>query len=232
MKRNSEGLLVGVDYKRNEDNSINWRAMVDDSHFYPNKAVLERRNKPIPSKGIEGLKDDELLIKISGIKELAKLRGFKSLKYIPLSVGPDFVSLSCQINWIENFESEETIFESTADATPYNTFSFMHKFLTTAAENRAFVRCVRNFLNIHIVGWDEMGPDGEEETPKKETGLGLPTQTLMKKVNLGSSDFEAFKSILREWWNENKYRNEKTVEWKDWSDIPVSEVKKMIKIAK
>ena len=43
-----------------------------------------------------------------------------------------------------------------ANATLNNTSSFATKFLEAIACNRAFIRCVRNFLNVHIVGDDEI----------------------------------------------------------------------------
>ncbi len=36
-KRNEFGLLEGVEYKFNEDGSVNWRAMIKPEHLYPNR---------------------------------------------------------------------------------------------------------------------------------------------------------------------------------------------------
>ena len=44
-----------------------------------------------------------------------------------------------------------------ADASFNNTKSFARFFLAAIAENRAFVRCVRNFLKINIVSQEELG---------------------------------------------------------------------------
>ena len=65
-KRNEFGLLEGVNYEYNEDGSVNWRAMIAPEHLYPNKGWFEMRNQPMP-QSIEGLTDNQLLIKLSGI---------------------------------------------------------------------------------------------------------------------------------------------------------------------
>ena len=61
--RGKDGLLKSVEYEYNEDSSVNWRAMVDPKHLFPNKSWFEVRNKPTP-KSIEGLQDNQLLIKV------------------------------------------------------------------------------------------------------------------------------------------------------------------------
>ena len=79
-KRNEHGLLESVDYEFNKDGSVNWRAMINSEHLYPNKEHFEMRKMPVP-ESIEGLEDNQLLIKLGGIKELLKLRGVKSVGY-------------------------------------------------------------------------------------------------------------------------------------------------------
>ena len=66
--------------------------------------------------------------------------------------------VSCNITYLPNYETnfKEVTFSDVANAAIENTSSFIKKFLETIACNRAFVRCVRNFLNVHIVGDDEI----------------------------------------------------------------------------
>ena len=124
-KRNELGLLEGVNYEYNEDGTVNWRAMIAPEHLYPNKGWFEMRNQPMP-QSIEGLADNQLLIKLSGIKELAKLRGFNRVHYEVIKCEIDHVSVKCEINWIPNFENPKqesdflppsTSFEDLANAT-------------------------------------------------------------------------------------------------------------------
>jgi len=46
-KRNEAGLLEGVDYKFNDDGSVDWRSMIDPKHLYPNKGWFESRGEPM-----------------------------------------------------------------------------------------------------------------------------------------------------------------------------------------
>jgi hypothetical protein len=235
-KRNEFGLVEGVEYKYNEDGSINWRAMIPAEHLYPNKGWFEARNQPMPNS-TEGLEDYQLLIKLSGIKELAKLRGFSNVNYDVLKCEMDHVAIKCSIDWLGNFESENqpVSFQDIANATGYNTSNFAQKFLETIATNRSFVRCVRNFLNIHIVGADEIDTSNNKSAPMQQESVTYgPLNVLMSQVRLSGSDqdFEIFKEILRGLYKNHVYKNKDVKEWKTWVDIPKTEITKLIKALK
>jgi hypothetical protein len=240
-KRNAAGLLEGVKYEYNKDGSINWRAMISPDHLYPNKGWFEIRNQPMPYS-VEGLEDTQLLIKLSGIKELARSRGFRSVRYDVIKCELDHVAIKCCIDWLPNFEDPEhdtdslfsdIHFEDVANATLDNTSSFARKFLETIAANRAFVRCVRNFLNVHIVGADEIDSSNgtspavvQADNKEKFT----PINILMQKMGLGDEDFSTFKDILRGLWKSGQYKNEDAAEWESWGDIPKKEVMKLLEV--
>ena len=151
-KRDENGLLENIQYEFNEDGSVDWRSMIKEEHLFPNKSWFELRKKDT-QRSIEGLKDHQLLIKLSGIKELARLRGFTAVHFYTEKCEKDHVAVTCTIDFIENYETGKSVsFQDMANATSENTSSFATKFLETIACNRAFVRCVRNFLNVHIVG--------------------------------------------------------------------------------
>ena len=240
-KRNELGLLEGVNYEYNEDGSVNWRAMIAPEHLYPNKGWFEMRNQPMP-QSIEGLADNQLLIKLSGIKELAKLRGFNRVHYDVIKCELDHVSVKCEINWIPNFENPKTesdflppsiSFEDLANATVDNTSSFAQKFLETIAANRAFVRCVRNFLNVHIVGADEIDNSGGKPPTLIQASNKdkfSPINLLMDKTGLSEEEFTTFKDILRSLWKSGQYKNEAVGEWEQWSDIPKNDIMKLLEI--
>lgn len=238
--RDENGLLKNTQYIFNEDGSVNWRAMIKDEHLFPNKSWFELRNKDCP-RSSEGLADHQLLIKLGGIKELAKLRGFKSVIFETLKAELDHVAVKCQITFISNYETEsEVIFEDTANATLANTSSFAQKFLETIACNRAFVRCVRNFLNIHIVGDDEIDKstpgDASKITSKQNpSAVFSPSEMLKKKCSevLECKNFEDFKSHLRDWWQDKKegvYGNPGIKNWQDWSDISAKDARILLAI--
>ena len=246
--RGKDGLLKSVKYEYNEDGSVNWRAMVDPKHLFPNKSWFEARNKAVPTS-VDGLQDYQLLIKLAGIKELAKLRGYNSVRYNVIKCEKDHVSIKCEISWIPNFENPisesdfipaSTHFEDVANATTDNTSSFATKFLETIAANRAFVRCVRNFLNVHIVGDDEIDKsngtpqhpeaDDASEPLKKLTPNGVLENLCQNKLKCDS--FDGFKDKLREMWTLDLYRNEEAKSWSTFDDIPAKEARRLINIIK
>ena len=237
-KRNKYGLLDNIDYHFNEDGSVDWRSMIQDSHLFPNKGWFESRKKSCP-KTIEGLGDHQLLIKLSGIKELARLRGFTSVSYNTIKCEQDHVAVCCKISFIGNYETNDSsiVFEDMANATLNNTSSFATKFLETIACNRAFVRCVRNFLNIHIVGDDEI--DKSENTPMQNLSGSdsLSPQGIFKSLcfESGLSSFDSFLNQLRSWHTSGIYVVADGVDpksWGDFSNIPPKFCREFIKILK
>ena len=245
-KRNGHGLLENVDYEFNEDGSVNWRAMIKEEFLYPNKDWFASRKKDVPTS-VEGLSDKQLLIMLGGIKELAKMRGYHSIDFTVTNVSSDYVTAKCQIDWIENYESANIgiypRYTDVANATLSNTDNFCAKFLETIACNRAFVRCVRNYLNIHIVGADEIDKSKgannsntvEYDASSDSAMLPLtPSGTLQKalKEDNGVKSFDEFKALLRALWKENIYRNEEAAHWESYEDIPAKECRKLIAIVK
>ena len=154
FNRNSYGLINNKDtnYTYNEDGTINWRAMVKTQYLVPNRQKTQETD-------VSKLEDKDLLILLGGIKELAQIRGYTNVTYKVVAASESYFATSCRITWIPNYETEgrEISFESLADASGSNTKSFARYFLAAIAENRAFVRCVRSFLRINIVGQEELG---------------------------------------------------------------------------
>ena len=228
--RDEHGLLNQkvVSYEFNDDGSVNWRAMIKEEHLFPNRSWFEARGKDIPTS-IEGLGDHQLLIKLSGIKELARLRGFKSVYYNVEKCEQDHVAVTCEISWTPNYETggEAVSFCDMANATLDNTSSFATKFLETIACNRAFVRCVRNFLNLHIVGDDEIDKSGKPA--KASTSSPLSPHGMLEKQ---FESFEDFKSKLRVFWKDDTYRNEDAAAWQSFKDIPPKEARILLKLVK
>lgn len=237
-KRNEHGLLENTEYVFNEDGSVNWRAMIKPEFLYPNKGWFEIRGKQVPSS-TEGLDDKQLLIMLGGIKELARLRGFKSVRFDTENNGENYVTAKCQIIWQPNYENPEPVFyEDVANATSANTDSFCIKFLETIACNRAFVRCVRNFLNIHIVGADEIdksndGPKTSAEDSFESSIVPVTPSGILEKIareKLGASSFDEFKDHMRNLWKSGKYKNEEVSNWNSFSDVPAKEARVLISI--
>jgi len=232
--RNEHGLLENADYQFNTDGSVNWRAMIEPSHLFPNRDWFKTRKMDMPSS-IEGLKDHQLLIKLSGIKELARLRGFSDIHYETVKCEHDHVAVICRITFIPNYETggNPVVFQDMANATIHNTSDFGQIFLETIACNRAFVRCVRNFLNVHIVGDDEINKNNKPKQTQMAQNSGLTPHSILSTAaqnKLNCASFDEFKHVLRDWWREEKYRNEDISSWESWEDIPASESRVLLKL--
>ena len=177
IDRNEDGLINDVDYPFTEDGLIDWRKMVKPEHLVPNK---DRTSETDVTK----LKDYQLIILLGGIKELAQIRGFTDVRYEVACPHHEYVTATCSISWIPNYETEnrEVTFSAIGDASPRNTNSFASNFLGPIAENRAFVRCVRNFLKINIVGKEELG--GSDAPPTSTNTSSHSSDTSMDPRNM------------------------------------------------
>lgn len=237
--RDENGLLRSVIYSFNDDGSVNWRAMIGSEHLYPNKDWFESRNKAVPTS-VDDLEDHQLLIKLSGIKELAKLRGISNVRYEVVEATSERAVVLCSVDFIPNYETGfvTTTFSSMANATLDNTSGFGNKFLEAIAENRAFVRTIRNFLNVHIVGADEIDSSGKKEVSiKSKPASDITPQGILKKRledSMAICSFEEFKDQLREWYQSGDYKNDANIikSWGDFTDIPAKECRKILVLLK
>lgn len=187
-----------LDLPRKNDNFVDWFSLIDKEYIVPNKDYFIKNNKPVPDS-IDGLADHEKLILLGGFKKIAQIRGYTSVDYTPLLITPEFVSIKCTICWTPNFETgyNSVCFSALADAHLSNTYKLSRNFLTSIAENRAFVRAVRNFLNIPILGKDEIGPENRDFNNKEEAvsefnNIIAPQSLLEKKMNQKNCSFEKF----------------------------------------
>jgi len=192
IERDTNGLITtpAVDYIFNEDGFVDWRKMVKTEFLVPNK---DRTSETDVTK----LSDYDLLILLGGIKELAQIRGFTDVKYDVVSPHPEYVVAACRITWIPNYETggREVTFSAIGDASPNNTHNFAKHFLGPIAENRSFVRCVRNFLKINIVSKEEMGNSKLAEAPA-EPSAANPASTLQTIMREKGFSFDRIKNKL------------------------------------
>jgi hypothetical protein len=191
-ERDGYGLLPKtlVEYIYDESGSIDWRKMVKHQYLVSNRDKTSEAD-------ISKLEDKDLLILLGGIKELAQIRGYTSVSYQVSCPSPDYVVAVCSIDWVPNFETgmNAVSFSAIGDASPNNTKSFARHFLGPIAENRAFVRCVRNFLKIHIVSQEEMGNAKLlDEAPQMDTAN--PKALLSKLMTDKNITFESVKAKL------------------------------------
>lgn len=203
FKRDINGLLIDKPYEFTEDGLVNWRKMINSKYLVPNLSKFPQgtENKNL---NVQELEDSQLLILLGGIKELANIRGYSKVKYKVFNCTQNHVAVSCKITWLPNFETngEKVEFESLADAHLDNTRSFAKDFLMAIAENRAFVRSVRNFLRINIIGSDELGDVKNQTVVHTESGTesqvsaSHPSNVLKEVMAKAGISFETIKETL------------------------------------
>ena len=217
IKRQKNGLLEDAKYVFTDDGLVDWRKMIKAEFLVPNK---ERTNETDITK----LNDNQLIILLGGIKELAQIRGYTDLRYDVHSPSSDYVVATCSITWMPNYETENqsVTFSAIGDASPNNTKSFAKYFLGPIAENRAFVRCVRNFLKINIVSQEELGDSKLSSQPAMLENTSDPKYLLKNVMKEKGVNFEVVKKKLMK----ESFDNAETFSSID--DIPKSKIFELI----
>lgn len=215
--RDFDGLLseIGLNYVYTDDGLIDWRKMVNPTYLVPNKRLTDETD-------ITKLDDSKLLITLAGIRWLAQIRGYTYLDFIPKHTSDTFVSTKCVMLWLPNYEwsNREVWFAGEADASPENTEGFGMKYLTATAENRAFTRCVRNFLNIRVVGEEEVTATVSDATPAN--GSPTPVAILGAEMKKKGVSFDDIKAKLVE----EKFEGIENI--KSIDELPTAQVFKLI----
>lgn len=190
LKRNEFGLIEGVNYVFDEQGLIDWRKMVKIEHLVPNKQRTQETD-------VTKLEDKDLLILLQGTKELANLRGFTDVHYEVITASPQYCCTVCRITWIPNYESQDriTYFESIGDAHYDNTDSFAKNYLAAISENRAFVRCVRNYLRIAVLSKEEVGGKGVVEQ-NNNSSSNIQVELLQKELDKRKITWPQFQAKL------------------------------------
>ncbi len=172
--RDSDGLLSAIHHPRRPDGRIDWRAMVSPQFLYVNpdyEDELKTRFNVKSRRDIDPTKvpDNQLLIMLGGWEELLRLRGYKSHKY-PILISRDgAVSVTCEIEFLGNFETDghHVTHSAAAGANLHSVSGKFQLHLEAMASNAAFARCVRTFLNVPIYGKDEFDSDANKQFENK-----------------------------------------------------------------
>jgi hypothetical protein len=188
--RNEFGLLDNIDYVFSQDGKVDWRKMVKPEYLVPNTARTKETD-------VSKLKDNELLILLGGLKELAKLRGYTKATPVVRMANLDAVCVEYVVTWMPNYETEnkEVISGGVSMATISNTEGFTQTYLAEMAENRALARCIRSFLGINIVSKEEVGKNSSD-TPQESFAATSPHELLRQTLNEKNVTFEQLKKQL------------------------------------
>jgi hypothetical protein len=206
--------------------------MLKSEHLYVKPSEKEKieklYNKPLSEIDITTLEDKFLIINLAGIKYLANLRGYYRVSPEVSYVSETKCVVTTKIGWIPNFESNytEVSYGDVASASLSSVSDGYRIFLESIAANRAFIRAVRNFLGINVVGDQELKDsktasiENSEESPFDQSFS--PASNLANCVKEKGSNFTDFKAqVLTKGVKDLKSNPEN---WKTWEDIPPGDV--------
>lgn len=227
FQRDERGLITVVNYVFKKDGRVDWRAMVNPKYLAINKQyeeeIVKKYAKSLPELSVSEVDDKYLIILLNGIKEIATLRGYHSVTPEVKYVNEAHTTVQTTITWIGNFETNNlpVTFGDVGGATKENTQGFSQIYLDAIASNRAFVRAVRNYLGIGIVGHDELS-EGHGVVAEGESTPALnpvlPHGMLNKNAEKHGMNFDKLKEFAQE--EELKKKIEgKPEEWKVITDI-------------
>jgi len=230
---------------------IDWKKHLEDNPEFLvlNKQMAKSYGK-IDSEKISKKKEKEVLdsvdekfkiILLQFFKDILHKEGFESIDYEPLGPSHEsYTGLCCKIKWTNG-----KVTSGIGDAHYCNTNSFAKYYLGPIAENRSFVRAVKAYFNISMLGADEIG-EIPKENDTSALSIGAPTGpifTLRKtsKEQLGITSFDEFKQFLRDrvkshpkeaWIKPSEYDD--WAEYGDWENVKkvkatelISKIKKL-----
>lgn len=222
--RNEFGLLDNIDYIFNEDSTINWKKMIPVEFLYVNPDLAKRDKiekkygKPYAEiKPIEDNVEDTDLIQLLGAaKYLLRIYGYNSIHYTVVESNENYAAVNCKIDFIGNYltQGRPVSFEDCACAHGANTANFATKYLIEMATNRAFVRCLRNFMGISIISREELGATISE--PEQPKSVMAPARQLKLLEDIMGAKGVLWKHLEDKMKTENTYKEE----YKSVNDLP------------
>lgn len=213
---------------------IDWKAKIEEKYLYT-------KNDKYKDKPIKEVPENDLLLKLGGVQELARLRGFESVEYDISHIEHDHVFAKCRITWaasrVDGHDLPRQVFESVASAKSSGVGPKMADYLETVAENRAFVRAVRRYLGVNIVGEDEINKTSAvkaaeaKSVPEKEivrpSKMPNALDVLISVCKTRKISVDDLKKMAEDLAKESKIAvSPETVwEWKSFGDIPPKEAR-------
>lgn len=203
--RDARGLIEGITYVYRPDGRVDWRAMVNPKYLAINRQyeeeIVKKYGKSLPELTVSEVDDKYLIILLNGIKEIAALRGFTSVVPEIKFVSDTHCTVQTYITWIGNYETNfmPVTYGEIGGATKENTQGISTIYLDAIATNRAFVRAVRNFLGINVVGHDEISEQGSllESDAAPQINPLSPHGLLNKTIEKQGLSFEKLKELAK-----------------------------------
>jgi len=245
IARNEYGLRSNLEYIFRDDGTVDWAKMLLPNHFVINKSyenqIVEKLGKPLSEVTPNEIEDHQKLTLLAGSRYLLDLRGYSKLKYSrPVYGSNGSVSVECEITFTPNFETDmkELVFSGIGEATTNNSGPIGKNkmgewayYLAAIAENRAFVRCLRNALRITILSKEEAqfetvsAPIIQNSTVDPHSMLKAIMDSKKPKVS-----FDLLKSTVIKY-HSDKIKSDPN-NWNSLKDIPPNEVFTLIGLLK
>lgn len=225
------GLICGnIEYVYKENGFVDWKKMIPKEYFYPNLKEIEKDSIEIP-EDISTLDDKYLLIKLGGLKELARIRGLKSVKKDFLESTGEKVVVKTTVVFTGNYETrfQDLVYEDIASATVHNTGELSVMYLETIASNRSLARAIRNALGIDITAYEEIKKEQEktanevqENTDPRESLKHLCSNKKVSIINEEEVKEEIYLNSIDNLVKYLKFKKFKDIgDWNDWNDISI-----------
>lgn len=225
-ERDERGLLKSVTYQFNEDGSVNWKAMLPPEYLFVNEEWFVAHDEEVPETA-EGLSDEQIIVGLAALKEVAKIRGLISSELRVERCDDNYAVCTCKVVFMPNYETNGAplVYEAVANANSLNVNEFFQMYLETIASNRAFSRAVRNALRIDMVSDTELsGANNNARSLDGGTGVEIWRSLMDKCKEVGEvvsngetykiNTFNNFKKFLLQ-------RNfDEAKDWDAWDDIP------------
>lgn len=165
--RGQDGLLKTIAYPKKDNGLIDWRQLISREYIVLNRMSLAGKGLSLDDlsqeeidKLIDESPEEDLIIKLAGFRQLAKIRGIFYEDSTITHWSSDHVVAKTVVKFLPNIEDPvEVVASGVASASAFNTDPIFAKFLETIATNRSFVRAIRNALGIASVGQDELKED-------------------------------------------------------------------------
>lgn len=221
---------------------IPWRKLIDPKFTYVNEQYFKDRNLELPVDK-EGVDDDGLIVRLSGLKDLAIKHGYSLIQYKNISTDSENAVCKCFICWYptayNGYKYVRTVGIASANRDNLTTSALKYK--ESIASNRAFSRAVRDYFGIFSVSEEEL----DKTIPEKISSdiyqpngsispKDLRSPLLLEKAAVdvfGVKSFSEFKEKLPSFILDDEILEESKA-WESYKDISSDRCKKLRKLIK
>lgn len=217
VKKKEAPVKCGAVLQKDVNGIVDWRNLISQKHILLNRKKfadigirVEALSKEETNHYKNTVEPEFLMISLAGFRELAKKRGYDACSTNLVYCDADMYVFRTTLHFLPNDEEPNgVLFDGIGGANLSNVNVAFAPYLPAIAENRAFVRAVRNYFGIETLGWDEVKTDGEVKV-NDAIPFG-PHVTLKGKMDSKGVDFEGLKTLTA---------NSDKIEWQEsWKTL-------------